>query len=382
MNKEKYFPIPGKFIGSLDGDIYDIGNLTINVEKKQFAGLFEENEGILRNIDIVNASLIHIGDPNNYIAGGGILVGKNNGVIENCHVYSSNLSAGLKLNFLQNESNFDYGFGGIVGYNAADANITSCSAEIISFSKNKDTGYANKFGGLIGFNEGIINESNSIIDNITGNKYIGGLVGYNKGSIYNSYSEIINEIRGNIDVGGLVGFSGNFCKGILNCYSAGLTKNAVISGKTNVGGLAGILSTSESYQNLYSSKLKIIGEKDVGGLVGYLISNLNNSFSSENQIEFGSSNTNHYGGDLIGNLVGDSTIENSYYYTKEYIGCVGGLENTKDTDTCKKVNSKNLFYNNDSFPLSEWDFTTIWKEERNGYPTLRKNYESDDCIWI
>jgi hypothetical protein len=87
-----------------------------------------------------------------------------------------------------------------------------------------------RVGGLVGFNLGTITDCYST-DSITGYGVVGGLVGHNErpGTITNCYST--GNVMGTQAIGGLVGFNHGM---ITNCYSTGS-----VSGTTLVGGMIG-----------------------------------------------------------------------------------------------------------------------------------------------
>jgi hypothetical protein len=109
-------------------------------------------------------------------------------------------------------------------------------------------------GGLVGLNEGSVSNCDST-GSVTGNYNVGGLVGQNLGTVSNSYAT--NSVSGNYDVGGLVGW--NFDT-VSNSYSS-----ANVTGNSSVGGLMG--SNSGTVSNCYSNG-GVTGNSSVGGLVG------------------------------------------------------------------------------------------------------------------
>lgn len=126
--------------------------------------------------------------------------------------------------------------------------------------------------GLIGF----LSDSSSIKNigvtniNITGNQYVGGLVGHNRGDsiIEGSYST--GTVNGSQNVGGLIGINVNmFGKiNVIDTYST-----ADVSGDSMVGGLIGIHdggggSADTIVSSSYSTG-SVTGNTNMGGLVGY-----------------------------------------------------------------------------------------------------------------
>jgi filamentous hemagglutinin family protein len=113
--------------------------------------------------------------------------------------------------------------GGLVGYNYS-----------VSISNSYATGSVNgnnKVGGLVGYNYGSVSNSYAT-GSVTGSgNYVGGLLGDNYSSVSNSYATGSVNGSGN-DVGGLVGY--NYSVSISNSYATGS-----VNGSGNVGGLVG-----------------------------------------------------------------------------------------------------------------------------------------------
>lgn len=116
-------------------------------------------------------------------------------------------------------------------------------------------------GGLVGWNNGRIENSYSIGINIsTQSSYAGGLVGGNGGDIINSYAT--GTISGHNSIGGLVGFnSGN----ITNSYA--LADVGIGNSSVNVGGLVGYFNSGTVRDSFASGTTN--GSTNIGGLIGY-----------------------------------------------------------------------------------------------------------------
>ena len=165
--------------------------------------------------------------------------------------------------------------GGLVAINWG-GKITNC----YSTGSISGDGYV---GGLVGENYGVISDCYSTCD-VSGGQ-VSGLVGGNWGTIINCYST--GSITGSGGNGGLVGYNGagaitncystgsvsgqggvaglvaeNFAGTITNCYSRGN-----ISGLDTVGGLVGGNSLG-TITDCYSTG-SVSGETQVGGMVGY-----------------------------------------------------------------------------------------------------------------
>jgi len=172
-----------EFVGSFDGQSYEIRDLFISRPGETCVGLFGVvgETGVVENLGVVNSSV------NGGINVGG-LVGANLGTVSNSYA-TGNMTASL----------------------------TCC------------------VGGLIGWTVGIVNNSYST-GTVTGDRCVGGLVGHNGGTDFaatvdGSYST--GTVTGSEYVGGLVGFNTEGCT-VSNSYS---TSN--VTGQDAVGGLVG-----------------------------------------------------------------------------------------------------------------------------------------------
>jgi hypothetical protein len=193
------------FVGSLDGQGYDVYDLFINRPDESEVGLFGAvgEGGVIENVGVN-------GNVTGYDNAGG-LVGKNEGAISNS--YSTCRVIG------------NYNVGGLAGKNDnSDGAVTdSCSAGNV-------TG-ANNVGGLVGWNrEGTMSHSYAA-GRVTGNDNVGGLAGKNDDTAINSYAT--GGVTGNDNVGGLVGRNDN-TGNVSNSYSTGS-----VTGNLHFGGLAG-----------------------------------------------------------------------------------------------------------------------------------------------
>ena len=114
---------------------------------------------------------------------------------------------------------------------------------------------ADYLGGIVGFSKGNITNS-YCTGTINGDQRLGGLSGRNWGNITASYNSA--AVTGNDDIGGIAG--GNYGS-IANCYNCG-----AVAGNWDVGGLVG-----ENYSTIATcySTCTVSGETRTGGLVGY-----------------------------------------------------------------------------------------------------------------
>jgi len=215
---------PNTFVGSFDGQKYQIKNLFINRPTEEVVGLFAfvDEGGVIENIGMVNV------DVTGQLWVGG-LVGLNKGTVSN------------------------------------------------SYSTGSVSGGYQDVGGLVGTNIGTVSNSYSS-SNVTGSEhFVGGLVGTNQGTVTSSYST--GNVTGKENVGGLVGSNTGFypethpathMATVSNSYSTGS-----VSGLKYVGGLVG--ENSDTVTSSYSIG-RVVGNFPVGGLVGWNTGTTSNSF--------------------------------------------------------------------------------------------------------
>jgi len=141
---------------------------------------------------------------------------------------------------------------------------------------------------------GVIKDIGVVNVTVSGSSAVGGLVGYNRGTVRNCYSS--GNVTGDSDVGGLVGDNAGT---VSNSYSTGN-----VTGDEYVGGLAG-WNCYGTVSNSYSTG-SVSGNERVGGLVGY-----NWEGTVRDSYSTGSVTSNYYVGGLVGENE-DATVSNSY----------------------------------------------------------------------
>jgi len=204
--------INNTFVGSFDGQGYEISDLFINRPDESEVGLFGAvgQAGIIENIGVT-------GNVTGYDDTAG-LVGRNLGTVSNSYS-TCNVIGNLNV-------------GGLVG-----KTDNSEGAVTDSYATGNVTGDYN-VGGLVGWNrEGTMSNSYAT-GRVTGSDNVGGLVGKNSNPISNSYAT--GRVTGSDNVGGLVGRNdknGN----VSDSYSTGS-----VTGSTHVGGLIGRNAGTES----------------------------------------------------------------------------------------------------------------------------------------
>jgi hypothetical protein len=173
------------FTGVFDGNDHKILNMTIDDggAGNDYLGLFGYiNVGKVRKLVLEDCSISGSLGGSSYVGG---MVGRNlRGIVTNC--YSTGSASG------------DYMVGGLVGYNSGI--VSNC------YSTGSVSGDYS-VGGLVGYNSCIVSNCYSA-SGVSGPFRVGGLVGSNSGvgSISNCYS--IGIVSGNGDrIGGLVGYN-------------------------------------------------------------------------------------------------------------------------------------------------------------------------------
>ncbi len=243
-------------------------------------------------------------------AGG--LVGYNDGAISGSTATSVNVS-GL------------YTVGGLVGYNNTPGSISHSSVIDGSVSGGSQV------GGLVGMNVGSI--SNSSVISTTGisvsgsGNFVGGLVGWNNfgGTITESFvSGALFSVSGISSVGGLLGYNGGSISGS-SVTGVSVIASVDESGNSNVGGLAGLNEsgtisgssvTGVSVTGLDVTGESVTGSRNVGGLVGYnFLGSINDSSVSSGSV---TGNTNigglvgyNYNGGIIAGIVSGVNVTGS-----------------------------------------------------------------------
>ena len=241
--------IKGTFTGTFDGNGHTISDLTrplfddITGNPPTYDpstdSWMEEDKAIVKDLVLVTS-------------GGGVL-GK--GILANdanSYVLIENVGTkGIIVGSTEDS------VGGIVG--SLTEGFETSGLITKSFSTANVTG--NQFvGGLVGKvgSNGTISESYAAGD-ITGDSYIGGLAGSVNGTISESYA--VGDVTGDDLVGGLIGdFNGSQ---IINTYASG-----DVIGDDLVGGLVGQVS-SGIIRNSYSMG-DVTGDNYVGGVLGFL----------------------------------------------------------------------------------------------------------------
>ncbi len=248
-------------------------------------------------------------------------------------------------------SNWYLGLFGQINFGGLVKNL---GIESFSVSGPSDSWYV---GGLVGWNYGSISNCYAM-GAVSGTLYVGGLVGVNSNSISKCYSAC--AVSGSDYVGGLVGINAYGSSTITVCYSTG-----AVSGNYCVGGLVGLNFLGGSISNCYSTGIVSGGSnsRSVGGSVGYNEGgNISNCYSTG--IVSGGSNSWNVGGFVGKN---DGSLSTSFWdvNTSGWSTSAGG--EGKTTAEMKTLST---------FTSAGWDFSYTdgdgadWFIQIDEYPIL------------
>ena len=198
-----------------------------------------------------------------YVGG---VVGMNAGVISNCNV------AG-QIQSVSTSTNVAY-FGGLVGFNLDDSKLSKSIAHFeIAVLNNtaKESLIFYYVGGLVGYNKGSVSQCAVYSNQISGSNsssatHIGGLVGYNNcGQIEYCFANIdtLGETRANIYTSGIAGY--NYGGAINGCWVCIKNINGyVVSGLVRVNSNKGTVDSCASVGATLDSRSTYKGVHTVG----------------------------------------------------------------------------------------------------------------------
>ena len=317
-----------------DIDLSSISNwIPIGIDDNKFNGTFDGNGYMIQNMTIHSDIYDDVG-LFGWIDTNGVI--KNVG-LENVSIIEGGRDVGglagtnqgtIDNSYVTGNVSGDWYVGGLVGTNKSGTINKSYASVNVE-------GTRNAIGGLVGTNyEGTISNSYATGNVLAYNHYTGGLIGDDfKGTITNSYAT--GNVTGNHYTGGLIGESrgGN----IQNSYATGNVKPSEDGLGEYTGGLIGALSDDYdgimgSIKNSYATG-NVSGEYGVGGLAGVCYNTkIANSYATGAVVGIS---------DGIGGLVGG--IDSGIIYNNYATGSVTGI--TNNVGGLVGVNSDSIIYN-------------------------------------
>ncbi|STY71870.1 Uncharacterised protein [Megamonas hypermegale] len=238
----------GGIFGKNEADIQyaelsNSGTVTGTAGTTGTGGIFGENTGDIDHSSLKNEVNGNVSGVNNV----GGLIGINSGTIEGgrdeaSHYYKYQIYNNGTITATGNGSNI----GGLIGKNTSTGSLTAGYN-----TGNIDAGSSTDVGGIVGTNEGTVDQVfNTIAGNgngsVKGNVNVGGLIGTNSGTLSNAYST--SAVKGNTDVGNVVG--DNTSGTVTNIYATNTKGNLI--GTNN-----GTINTSYSFSSSDKNKTNI-----------------------------------------------------------------------------------------------------------------------------
>lgn len=188
----------------------------------------------------------------------GGIAGKNTGYIENPH---NNISLRINKDALKDGKTAQY-FGGVAGINEQEGTIGNATnlADVTAEG-------ATYVGGIVGYNKGTLLNLSGNRGNVVGDNYVGGVAGINEHSLSDvdaSNTGSVQALQG--------GAGGIFAVNDGDVTNSRLVNDAVVAGGAHAGATGGIFA--ENTANITKTTLvngmnaEVIGLKNVGGLIG------------------------------------------------------------------------------------------------------------------
>lgn len=336
------------FTGKLDGKNFTIKNFVLSVNSiASNYGFFRVNTGTIKNIKFADFTFnFSVSVTSNSTNISSVLVGTNNGIIENCELISGSIQFSYKAHQSNNSSMSNATtFGSIAGYNNGIinncGNLVDISA-VFSFTyKNTYNAYGHSLetdyylGGIIGRNSKTLNGgyyigavtvqstaeltcsymSDTYLYNYS---WIGGLIGQQLSSAecLNSFSNInltYNTMSNNwasndcTRLGGAIG-QNTGASSVSASYSVGAINGGALNDNI-MGGFVGSNAGSSKIISCYSTaEISSTNGGMVGGFCGLNASVIQNSYSSSDVISNKSANI----GGFAGKNTSSGTISKCY----------------------------------------------------------------------
>ncbi|WP_301961888.1 GLUG motif-containing protein [uncultured Phascolarctobacterium sp.] len=305
----------GGVAGSNEGRLEATRNIaagTITANRMSVGGVTGYNTGTIK--DSYNNAVINCGT----IYAGGIAGSNGTGNLKGSIINSYNTGAVTGNNLV----------GGITGRNDPGSLITaSYNTGNVTGIKADGSGFS-QVGGISGYNKGTINGESYNTGSVEGvGKAVGGIVGYNyeTSDISNVYNTG-NVTGSDYYVGGIVGYTAG---DIVNVYNTGNIK-----GTQYVGGITG-RAQSGKIENSWNTG-KITGSHYLGGIAGYSADTISESYNEGEIIGTGSSQ--YLGGiigyakDTLSNVHNTGNVSGGVYY----LGGIAGFTVSDIVDAYNK----------------------------------------------
>ncbi|MGA7966380.1 MAG: filamentous hemagglutinin N-terminal domain-containing protein [Gammaproteobacteria bacterium] len=281
------------FTGNFDGQGHVIKGLTIDRTSADYVGLFGyTTDATISNVGLVRDSVSGF----RYV--GGLVGSQNGGLITAAYAMRVSVSG----NYLESKYYpdgvlyyvYSSDIGGLVGYNDGTIRDAHVSGEV----SGGDGSY--HIGGLVGEDGGTISDAYAEVK-VNGGEdsyKIGGLVGENDGTIRHVHAS--GEVGGGVgsyDIGGLVAFNRGT---IIDAYATGTVGGS--GSRYSIGGLVGYNGGTIRHADATGNVSGGDYSSDIGGLVGW----------NEGTIIEGDATGNVFGGGYRSNSIGGLVGYNDY----------------------------------------------------------------------
>lgn len=262
----------GRNGGNITGTTYVGGIVGTNREDSTLTDIINDTSILIKGVDYVggiagqNAGRIVDTEVSRTLSDGvvegveyvGGIAGKNTGYIENPH---NNISLRINKDALKDGKTAQY-FGGVAGINEQEGSIGNATnlADVTAEG-------ATYVGGIVGYNKGTLLNLSGNRGNVIGANYVGGVAGINEHSltaIDASNTGSVQALQG--------GAGGIFAVNHGDVTNSRLVNDAVVAGGAHAGATGGIFA--ENTANITKTTLvngmnaSVIGLENVGGLIG------------------------------------------------------------------------------------------------------------------
>lgn len=308
------------FGGIFDGNGHTIDGLHIQSDMS-YLGLFSKLQpgAVLKNLTVKGTV---IPGKKQLVVGG--IVGDNYGTIDHCTFEGT-----VKGN--------DY-TGGIAGYNETTGIIMNCTTKGTIIGQHYTGGIAGTNSGSIfgSVNQAKVNTTNvdkgMSLDDLNLDTYLGGIRSLGGDT---SESKRLDTANNTVDTGGIVGYTFGVVEFCSNQGEVGYERVGY-----NVGGIAGRQS---GYLHSCDNKAKILGRKDVGGIVGQaepfirldltedIVNQLTDNINELHDLVGKTLQDSGNSSDTISNRLSlvqkfvDNALKDTSYLSGETIGFINGL---------------------------------------------------------
>lgn len=246
------------FTGILDGQGFTVSNMYIDRSEEEYAGLFASLSG---RAEVSNYNL------RSFKVCGSRYVGALAGVADNSTVTSctaTDLEVTGSYNY--NTGSYFAGIGGLIGFNSGVLTDSEVGGKVNALDNYSYV------GGLVGWDAGLLVNVRSLaeVSGFMKQSYVGGLTGYEGGKV--SSASVVSSIHGGYCTGGLIGSTSAQARvSEVSARCSVDTRGEETTGALSAGGLIGLNYGAVSGALADGSVESLDGQPNAywGGLIGY-----------------------------------------------------------------------------------------------------------------